>query len=287
MQIGKYKLSLIETGTFGLDGGAMFGIIPKPLWNKKIDSDDKNRIKLGARCLLLQSESKKILVETGIGNIWDEKFKSIYNLDFSNNTLSNSLNAQGLKEENITDVILTHLHFDHVGGAIKSENEKLIPAFPNADYHVQKKQFEWALNPSERDKGSFIPDTYIPLHENGVLKFINGNTFFDEEIELIVINGHTISQQIMKLSDGENTFLFCGDLIPTLHHIPVPYVMGYDIQPLVTVEEKNKYMNLAVEQNWKLIFGHDHINACAEIERSDKGFVPKKFSLVVGWQWPW
>ena len=278
MNIGKYKLSLLDTGTFGLDGGAMFGIIPKPLWNKKIESDDKNRIKLGGRCLLLESESKKILVETGIGNTWDEKFRTIYDIEFSEKTLSISLKSAGVNEEDITDVILTHLHFDHVGGAVISENGKYIPAFPNANYHVQKQHYDWAINPSDRDKGSFIPDTFMPLVQNGVLKFVNGNSFFDDEIELLVINGHTFSQQMVKLSDPENTFLFCGDLIPTMHHIPVPYVMGYDIQPLVTVEEKKRFLSLVVEQNWKLIFGHDHVNSCAKIGRSEKGFIPIEYS---------
>jgi glyoxylase-like metal-dependent hydrolase (beta-lactamase superfamily II) len=272
MIIGKYKLILLDTGTFGLDGGAMFGIIPKPLWDKKIDADEKNRIKLGGRCLLLKSESRNILIETGIGNFWDEKFRKIYDLDFSEHSLKNSLNANGIKEDDITDVILTHLHFDHVGGAVIQKNNKFIPAFPNASYYVQRDHFNWAVNPSDKDRGSFIPHTFLPLYEEGILKFIDGNTVFDDEIELIVINGHTISQQMVKLSGSADSFLFCGDLIPTMHHIPVPYVMGYDIQPMITVEEKKRFLNIAVEQNWKLIFGHDHKIACADIIKSEKGF---------------
>ncbi|MBK8945299.1 MAG: MBL fold metallo-hydrolase [Ignavibacteriae bacterium] len=276
MEIGKYKLSILETGTFALDGGAMFGIIPKPLWEKSIIPDEKNRIKLGLRCLLLESESKIILVDTGMGNLWDEKSISIYNLNNNENDLLKSLNSKNILADQITDVILTHLHFDHTGGSTKIENDKLIPTFPNAKYHVQKKHFDWAQNPTERDKGSFIPKFYLPLYENGVLNFTNGDDFFDDEIQFLTINGHTIAQQMVKISDSTNTFLFCGDLLPTMYHIPIPYIMGYDIQPLETVKEKKKFLQLAVEENWKLIFEHDSQNVCATIMKTEKGFIFKE-----------
>lgn len=272
MKIGKYKITVLDTGTFGLDGGAMFGIIPKPLWQNNNPPDVKNRIKLGARCLLLESDSRKILVDTGMGNNWDEKFISIYNVDFSQNTLIKSLEQKRISVNDITDVILTHLHFDHTGGSTKLDNGKLIPAFPNAKYYVQKKHFDWAINPSDRDKGSFIEKTFLPLHKAGVLNYTNGDEFFDDEIQFLNINGHTIAQQMLKISDSSNTFLFCGDLIPTMYHIPIPYVMGYDIQPLETVKEKMKFLQLAVDENWKLIFEHDHKNVCATIHKTEKGF---------------
>jgi len=273
MKIGKYKISTIETGTFGLDGGAMFGIIPKQIWNKTNPADEKNRIQLGVRCLLLESESKKILIDTGMGNNWDDKFISIYNVDQFENNLFNSLNNHNVKPEEITDVILTHLHFDHTGGSTKLENDKFIPTFPNANYHVQKDHFEWALNPSDKDKGSFINSTFKPLYDNSILKFTKGDEYFDDEIQFLTINGHTFAQQMLKLSDSVNTFLFCADLIPTMHHIPSPYVMGYDIQPLETIKEKQKFLNIAVEENWKLIFEHDPINVCATVKKTDKGFI--------------
>ncbi|MFZ1288569.1 MAG: MBL fold metallo-hydrolase [Melioribacteraceae bacterium] len=276
MNIGKYKLSVLETGTFALDGGAMFGIIPKPLWEKTNPPDEKNRITLATRCLLLESDSKKILVDTGMGNNWNEKSSEIYNIDQNKNDLANSLFAHGIKADQITDVILTHLHFDHTGGSTKLESDKFIPAFSNAKYFIQKKHFEWALNPNDRDKGSFIPSTFMSLINEGVLNFFNGDEFFDDEIQFLTINGHTIAQQMLKIFDSSNTFLFCGDLIPTMYHIPIPYVMGYDIQPLETVKEKKKILQTAVEENWKLIFEHDHQNVCATVHKTEKGFSYKE-----------
>ncbi len=281
MKIGKYEVKFLPTGTFGLDGGAMFGIIPKVLWQRTNPPDDANRITLGTRCILLQSNERNILIDTGIGNFWDEKFNKIYRIDKTDSDLKTSLLNENLSEEDITDVILTHLHFDHTGGSTKLENGKMIPAFPNAKFYVQKKHFDWALNPSDRDRGSFISNRFLPLHEEGVLEFTGGDTEFDDEITLIEINGHTFSQQMVKLSDGNNTLLFCGDLIPTMSHIPIPYVMGYDIQPLVTVEEKKKYLSAAVEENWKLIFEHDPFVIGATITKTEKGFaVNEKFEKL-------
>ena len=276
MKIGKYNVKFLLTGSFGLDGGAMFGIIPKVLWQKTNPPDEANRITLGTRCILLQSESKNILIDTGIGDFWDDKFNKIYRIDKSESSLEKSLNSMNLTSEDITDVILTHLHFDHTGGSTVFENDKMIPAFPNAKYYVQKKHFDWALNPSDRDRGSFISNRFLPLRDEGVLSFTEGDLHFDDEIELIEINGHTFSQQMIKLSDGNETLLFCGDLIPTSSHIPIPYVMGYDIQPLVTVEEKKKYLSMAVEEGWKIVFEHDPLVTAATVTKTEKGFTVKE-----------
>ena len=274
IQVGKYKIESIETASFALDGGAIFGIIPKTLWEKTNQADEKNRIPLTARCLLLQSDSKKILVETGIGREWDDKFKSIYKVDDTNDLIE-SLKIKGVFPEDITDVILTHLHFDHVGSAVTYENNKLVPAFPNAKYHVQKKQFEWAQNPSDKDRGSFIKEKFIPLAEEGVLQLWT-DTQFDDEIEFIIVNGHTIAQQLVKFSDGNDTYLYAADLIPVYAQIQIPYIMGYDIQPLETVKEKKLILPKAVEENWKLIFEHDTSTAMATVKRTDKGFMVKE-----------
>lgn len=272
MKIGKYKLSIIESGSFGLDGGAMFGIIPKPLWQKTNLADDSNRVRLATRNLLLESDSKKILIDTGMGDKWDEKAKNIYAVD-DKHSMDSALSNKGLKADDITDVILTHLHFDHTGGSTIKINGKLQPAFPNAKYYVQKQNFEWAVNPSDRDKGSYIKENFLPLMDEGVLHLIDGNDIFDDGIEFFVINGHTFGQQMVKISDGRDTFLYCADLIPFYSHIPLHYIMGYDLQPLVTLEEKKKYLNIALQENWKLFFGHDPEIAFASVKKFGEGYI--------------
>ena len=270
MKIGKYKLRILTSGFFGLDGGAMFGIIPKALWQKTNPPDDANRIKLSTRHLLLESEKRKIIIDVGMGNKWDDKLKKIYAVD-EKHSMIQALNDAGLKYEDITDVILTHLHFDHAGGSTMLMGGKYIPTFPNAKYYLQKENFDWAMNPTEKDRGSFVKDDYAPLAEEGVLNFIIGNERFDDEIEFIVTNGHTFGQQLVKISDSSNTILFCADLVPTISHIPIPYLMGFDVQPLVTVKEKNEILPKAAEENWKLFFGHDPEVAFATVKQTDRG----------------
>jgi len=271
MKIGKYTLHIINSGYFGLDGGAMFGIIPKPLWQKTNPPDEANRIKLATRNLLLTDGERKILIDTGNGNKWDEKSKSIYAFDWTQN-LEGSLKELNLTPSDITDVILTHLHFDHTGGSTKIESGKLVPTFPNAKYYVQKKNYEWAIKPSGRDRGSYLKDSFQPLIEEGVLNFIDGEEKFDDEIEFVIVNGHTFAQQLVKISDSSNTILFCGDLFPTTSHIPLPYIMAYDLQPLITVEEKKKILTKAIEENWKIFFEHDPETALATVMKDEKGF---------------
>ena len=275
MKIGKYTLKTVLSGFIGLDGGAMFGIIPKPLWEKTNPADGQNRVALSTRNLLLISDDKKILIDTGMGNKWDEKSKNIYRIDQSIN-LENSLIQYGLKAEDITDIFLTHLHFDHTGGSTKNENGKLVPAFPNAKYYVQKKNFEWAMSPSDRDKGSYIKENFEPLIKEGVLNLVDGEIDFDENISSRLVNGHTFAQQMIKISDSSNTILYCCDLIPFVSQIRIPYVMGYDLQPLVTVQEKKKYLKLAADENWFLYFGHDPDYALATVKYSEKGIVQDK-----------
>jgi glyoxylase-like metal-dependent hydrolase (beta-lactamase superfamily II) len=212
-----------------------------------------------------------------MGEKWDEKMKNIYAID-EKFSMKSGLEKISLKHEDITDVILTHLHFDHTGGSTIKVNGKLQPAFPNAMYYVQKQNFDWAINPSDRDKGSYIKENFIPLFEEGVLNFVNGNEQFDDEIEFIVINGHTFGQQMVKISAGNNTFLFCSDLMPFYSHIPLPYIMGYDLQPLVTLEEKKRILKQVLQEDWKLFFGHDPEVAFASVKKIGEGYaVDKKF----------
>ncbi|NWF50671.1 MAG: MBL fold metallo-hydrolase [Ignavibacteriaceae bacterium] len=275
MNIGKYQLKTVLSGYIGLDGGAMFGIIPKVLWSNSNPADEMNRVTLATRNLLLIGEKRKILIDNGMGTKWDKKSKSIYRIDETIN-LEDSLREKGLSFTDITDVILTHLHFDHTGGSTKLENGKLIPAFPNAIYHVQKKNFEWAKNPSDRDRGSYIKDNFEPLASEGVLNLIEGEKRFDENIEFLVINGHTFGQQMIKISDSSNTVLYCGDLLPFVSQIRLPYIMAYDLQPLVTLEEKKKYLKTAADEEWNLFFGHDPEFAIAKVRHFEKGIILDK-----------
>ncbi len=276
MKIGKYKLSVIETGTIGLDGGAMFGVVPKVLWQRSNPADEMNRVTLAARNLLLESDNRKILIDTGIGTSWDEKFMKIYSVDQTKNSLFDSLKQKNVDPSDITDVILTHLHFDHVGGAVIFDEDKALPAFPNAKYFVRKKQFEWANNPSDRDKGSFVENRFKPLYEEGVLALIDEGKEFDDSIDLIEVNGHTFSQQLVKISDSSKTLFYCADLIPFVSHLHIPFVMGFDLQPLITVLEKKEYLYQAVEENWYLFFEHDPKVVTATVELTEKGYRAKE-----------
>jgi len=277
MKIGKYKLKIVESGYFGLDGGAMFGIIPKPLWQKTNSADESNRVKLATRNLLLESEDRKILVDVGMGDKWNDKEKMIYDVD-NNTSMEKGLGTYGLKAGDITDVILTHLHFDHCGGSTKVDKGKLVPAFPNARYFVQKQNYDWAVQSSDRDKGSYIKSNFVPLFEAGVLSFTIGDACLDDEIDFMVINGHTFGQQMLKISDSANTLVYCCDLFPFVSHIPIPYIMGYDLQPLVTMKEKANFLQQAADENWLLFFGHDPEIAFATVKHTDKGIrVDKTF----------
>lgn len=275
MKIGKYDLYTLTSGYFYLDGGAMFGIIPKPLWEKFNPADEANRIKLATRNILLISDNKKILVDTGMGKKWSPKSVEIYKIEQEKSSLEASLANLSLKPADITDVILTHLHFDHTGGSTHIIEGKLKPTFENAKYHVSKKNFNWAVNPSERDKGSYIKNNFMPLYENGVLHFTKEN-YFDDEIELLEVNGHTFGMQLVKISDSSQTVLFCADLLPTSTHIPLPYIMGYDLQPVTTLEEKKKILSKAVDESWILCFEHDPFFSFATVEKTELGFKVKE-----------
>ena len=263
----------VEYGRFKLDGGSMFGVVPKPLWERVASPDEKNRIGMATRGMLIRNGARKILVDTGIGHKMSEKFIMIYAVDFATYSLADSLHRLDLSYSDITDVILTHLHFDHTGGSTKLDEEgNIIPTFPNATYWVQKRQYDWALSPSDRDRASFMPENYVPLHESGRLELLEGEKELFPGITVMPIHGHTFGQQLIKVGDGHETVLYCADLCPTAAHIPLPYIMGYDLQPLVTLEEKKKILPQAVEENWTFFFEHDPKIIMAKVDKGEKGF---------------
>jgi glyoxylase-like metal-dependent hydrolase (beta-lactamase superfamily II) len=272
MRIGAYEITSLETGRFSLDGGAMFGVVPWVFWSKLIPPDERQRIALAARSWLVRGNGKNILVDTGNGTKWSDKLKDIYNLDMSTADLLTSLAGAGLKPEDITDVILTHLHFDHTGGSTTLVKRELVPTFPNARYYVQKKHWELSGHPTEKDRGSFMRDDFVPLMDHRVLELVDGEGELFPGIELLVTNGHTSAQQLPKISDGKSSILFCCDLLPTTAHLPWPYVMGYDVRPLVTLEEKRKIVTRAFDEHWILFLQHDPTAEAVTLKPTDKGF---------------
>jgi len=273
MRIGSYEVRTIETGEFALDGGAMFGVVPKTLWSKQIPVDEKNRIDMRLRCLLLQGDGKNILIDDGMGTKWDEKMSGIYRLDYSRYTIEKSLETHGLAPEKITDVILTHLHFDHAGGSTHAEKDgRLVPIFSKATYYVQKENLEWAQNPKEKDRASYIKEDWEPLLKEGVLKIAEGEREILPGIQMKLFYGHTRGIQLPLLDDGKTKLFFCGDVIPTSLHLGVPWVMAYDNFPLITIEEKKKILEQASKENWVLVFEHCPHIAAGRVEKTEKGY---------------
>ena len=280
MQIGQYELHSIETGRFALDGGAMFGIVPKSLWNKLNPSDDENRIEMALRSLLIMDDKHKILVDTGIGTKFSEKYQEIYKIDQSKYNIISSLEKYNLETKDITDVILTHLHLDHAGGAVYNEGNKHKLTFPNAAHYVQKKHHGWALKPSKKDSGSFIREDFKTIEDQGKLRLVDGYAKILPNIDVIISDGHTIGLQLVKISDGINTLIYSSDLIPFTSHIKIPYIPSYDIDPLTTIEEKEKLLARACNGDWTLFFEHDPVTEAVKVEKTEKGYaVKEKISL--------
>ncbi len=264
MDIGKYRCISIETSRFGLDGGAMFGIIPKTMWEKEAPADDKNRIEMVTRSLLLVSDDKRILVDTGNGDKWQEKFKKIYSIDTESVNIESSLKSAGLTPDDITDVICTHMHFDHIGGNTRMERNETVPTFQNATYWFSRENWDLANSPSEKDQGSFMEADWKVLADNGMVQLVSGNDPFIDGIDFIVSHGHTLGQIHPIIRDNNHTLMYCGDLIPMSAHIPIPWIMAYDIQPMVTIEEKRRLLPKIVDENWTLFFEHDPlVEACS------------------------
>jgi glyoxylase-like metal-dependent hydrolase (beta-lactamase superfamily II) len=272
MRIGPYEIIALETGRFALDGGAMFGSIPKTIWNKTAPTDEQNRVELALRILLVCSSERKILVDVGAGHVFQPKWREIYRLDYSHNTLKKSLERQGIIPEQITDVILTHLHFDHAGGVAEYSDDRLQLTFSRATHYIQKSHWQWALKPSEKDRASFLRETVEPLQDGTRVKILGGGGELFPGIHLMLSNGHTPGLQMVRIQDQFRVLLFCSDLLPTASHLPLPFVMGYDLYPLTTLEEKRSILAQACEERWIIALEHDPRHEAIRIRRGEKNF---------------
>jgi glyoxylase-like metal-dependent hydrolase (beta-lactamase superfamily II) len=270
IKIGSYQVFLLETGRFWLDGGAMFGVVPKTLWSQSKPSDDKNRIEMSMKVLLMLYEDRRILVDAGAGHKFSQRLQEIYGLDYRRFTLKQSLQEHRLQPEDITDVILTHCHFDHVGGATERDGEALRLTFPNATHYVQHSHWQWALSPSEKDRASFLKENLEPLKQSARLKILPGECELFPGLHLLLSNGHTVGLQMIKIQDSANTIFYCSDLMPTAAHVPLPYIMGYDLYPLTTLEEKRRYLSQACDENWLIVLEHDAEVDAIRIGQGDK-----------------
>ena len=269
------RLYPVEAGNFKLDGGAMFGVVPKTLWERTNPSDDKNRIEMASRCLLVEEGKRLILIDTGMGNKQGDSFFRHYGL-WGDYSLVSSLALAGFHPDDITDVFFTHLHFDHCGGAVNKDNTgKLIPAFKNAYYWVHKSHWEWATYPNAREKASFLPDNILPLEQSGQLKFIEVPGPFIKEtpfpFSIQLIDGHTEKQMLPLIEYQGKKILYAADLVPTVGHIPIPYIMGYDTRPLLTLKEKEQILRNSFEKEVLLFLQHDPHHQLISLQNTEKG----------------
>lgn len=264
------QLYTINTGFFKLDGGAMFGVVPKVLWQRTNPADQNNLCTWTNRLLLIEEGDRLTLIDTGIGDKQDEKFFSHYYLH-GDDTLDKSLASHGFHRDDITDIILTHLHFDHCGGAIVREGEKLIPAFKNARFWSNEKHWKWATEPNPREKASFLKENILPIQESGQLNFIKEGDPYDVNIDIRLAHGHTESMMLPQMNYKGHTILYMADLLPSVGHIPLPYVMGYDTRPLLTLDERQSYWQECVEKEYILFLEHDPVNECCTLQMTEKG----------------
>lgn len=273
--LGPFQLHTIETGDIKLDGGAMFGVVPKTLWSKKLPADDKNRIPMTMRCLLIKSTNtgKIYLVDNGAGTKFNDKMEEIYQLDYSSKNLRNSFERHGFEFEDVTDLIFTHLHFDHCGGtSFTNGRGELELTFPNATYHVVKAHWENARKPNAREKASFLSENINPLKQSDKLNLVEENHEYEPGLSSIIANGHTTGQQLPKIEGDGKTLVFAADLLPTHVHVPLPWVMGYDMYPVQTLDEKDAFLKEAASKSWNLFLEHDAHQEIIRVQYQDGRF---------------
>ncbi len=272
MQLGGYQLDIVHTGFVRLDGGAMFGIVPKNLWERRIPADEENRIPLAMRCLLLRGHDRTILIDNGLGDKYDDKFERIFGVDQESHELLRSLKSVGVEPTDVTDVILTHLHFDHAGGSTTLDDAgNLVLTFANAAHHVQRSHWAWA-HESPREQASFLTENLDPLEASGQLNLLDGDETPFPGIRMIVVDGHTRGQQLPLISGEEGALLYAADLLPTTAHLPLLWIMAYDVEPLETLEEKRRVLDEAVNGEWTVFFEHDPEVATARIVETSRGY---------------
>ncbi|MEX0945110.1 MAG: MBL fold metallo-hydrolase [Balneolaceae bacterium] len=279
LKTDKFEIYSLEAGRFLLDGGAMFGVVPKTLWNRQITADDKNRIPMAMRCMLIRSkQSGKIyLIDNGSGDKFNEKMSSIYGLDYDHSNLQRSLEEIHVTPEEITDIVFSHLHFDHCGGTTAYDSSgNLTEVFPNAIYHVNVRHWETAIYPNEREKASFFAENLEPIQNSGRLHLIKDHHTFEDGFTTIPMDGHTTGQQLPVITDNGFTLVYAADLIPTFAHLPLPWVMGYDMKPIQTLKEKEQFLTQASENHWYLFLEHDAEHEVITVQNSEGKFSMKE-----------
>jgi glyoxylase-like metal-dependent hydrolase (beta-lactamase superfamily II) len=292
------KLYTINTGYFKLDGGAMFGVVPKSIWSRLVPADENNMCSWALRCLLIEDNDKLILIDNGMGEKQDAKFFGHYYLH-GNDTLEKSLAQHGFTKDDITDVLLTHLHFDHCGGSIVREGDALVPAFKNATYWSNTQHWQWAIQPNDREKASFLKENILPIQESGQLQFLDisneqpvtdrdktpfslpcFSTPISQNLSFFIVNGHTGGMMLPKIDYNGKILVYVADLLPSVAHIPLPYVMGYDMFPLTTLHEKKAFFKEAIANNYSLFFEHDAVNECCNLQMTEKGIRQKDIFIL-------
>ena len=260
LRLGRWRLAAVQDGTFAVDGGGLFGIVPRPIWEKAFAPDARNRVRLAARCLLAVDEGagRVVLVDAGLGDKWDARRADLYAIDRPGGGVEAALKARGLSRQDVTDLILTHLHFEHAGGTTRRRADgELELSFPRATHHLQRRNWQWAHAPSERDQGSFLPENFALLEHSGLLHLVEGELELYPDLQLIVSEGHTVAQQLARFHGHGTHLTHCGDVIPTRAHVRLPWVMAYDLYPVTTIEEKKMLLAQALEDDGILFLEHD------------------------------